>query len=114
MKNRIIILTVAAITSSICLFSLTYSNLRDAYGKSEKEKLKYCEKYNEQKDRVLCFIYEIQYKDSIINQMKEDYKEQWRENQIFSSMLDEIENEPGGHRIVKKLWLLQKQNKEDE
>ena len=109
MKNKIIILIVL----SICLFSLTYSNLRDAYGKSEKEKLKYCIKYREQLERIECFIYEIQVKDSIINQMKEDYKEQWRENQIFSSMLAEIENEPEGHRIVEKLWSLQKQNKDD-
>ena len=26
------------------------------------------------------------------------------ENQIFTSMLAEIENEPGGHEILKKLW----------
>jgi len=27
-----------------------------------------------------------------------------RENQIFSSMLAEIENEPGGHKMLKKLY----------
>ena len=26
------------------------------------------------------------------------------ENNIFTSMLGEIENEPGGHTILKKLW----------
>ena len=26
------------------------------------------------------------------------------ENNIFTSMLGEIENEPGGHEILKKLW----------
>ena len=31
-------------------------------------------------------------------------KELWEENQIFSSMLAEIENEPGGSEILKKLW----------
>ena len=35
------------------------------------------------------------------------------ENNIFTSMLGEIENEPGGHEILKKLWN-QNQNKEDE
>ena len=68
----------------------------------------YCERYHEQKERVLCFIYEIQYKDSVINQMREDYIEQWEENQVFSSMLSEIENEPGGYEIVEKLWSLHK------
>jgi hypothetical protein len=27
-----------------------------------------------------------------------------KENDIFTSMLSEIENEPGGHEILKKLW----------
>ncbi len=31
-------------------------------------------------------------------------KELWEENQLFSSMLAEIENEPGGSKILKKLW----------
>ena len=39
-----------------------------------------------------------------INQMEKDYVEQWEENQIFSSMLSEIENEPGGHEIIEKIW----------
>ena len=33
-----------------------------------------------------------------------DCEEVLRENQIFSSMLAEIENEPGGSEILKKLW----------
>ena len=40
--------------------------------------------------------------------MREDYIEQWEENQIFSSMLAEVENEKGGHEIIEKLWSLQK------
>ena len=28
----------------------------------------------------------------------------WEENQRFSSMLSQIENEPGGHEILQKLW----------
>ncbi len=43
--------------------------------------------------------------DSItIEILGSDYVEVWSENQIFSSMLSEIENEPGGHEILKKLW----------
>lgn len=39
-----------------------------------------------------------------IKTMEEDYVYLFDENQIFSSMLAEIENEPGGHEILKKLW----------
>jgi len=39
-----------------------------------------------------------------IKTMEEDYVYLFDENQIFSSMLSEIENEPGGHEILKKLW----------
>ena len=111
MKKGMITLTVMVITSAICVTALKYSNLKDAYGKAEKEKLEYSTKYYEQKDRVGSFIYEIQHKDSVINQIRKDYIEQWEENQVFSSMLAEIENEPGGHKMLKKLWLFYKPNK---
>tara|TARA_R110002020_G_scaffold5039_1_gene21459 strand:- start:42 stop:284 length:243 start_codon:yes stop_codon:yes gene_type:complete len=43
--------------------------------------------------------------DSItLNQVNKDYYELWEENQLFSSMLSEIENEPGGHEILKTLY----------
>lgn len=69
-KRSLTILTVVVITSSICLFALTHSNLRDAYAKAEKEKLEYCEKYHEQKNRMYNFIDEIRVKDSVIDKMK--------------------------------------------
>ena len=69
-KRSLTILTVAVIASSICLFALTHSNLRDAYAKAEKEKLEYCEKYHEQKNRMYNFIDEIRAKDSVIDKMK--------------------------------------------
>ena len=108
MKKGMITLTVMVITSAICVTALKYSNLKDAYGKAEKEKLEYSTKYYEQKDRLGSFIYEIQHKDSVINQMRKDYIEQWEENQVFSSMLAEVENEKGGHEIIERLWSLQK------
>ena len=40
----------------------------------------------------------------VIKQLEKNYLELWEENQLFSSMLSEIENEPGGHEILKKLW----------
>lgn len=39
-----------------------------------------------------------------LEQASKDYYELWEENQTFSSMLAEIENEPGGHEILEKLW----------
>tara|TARA_X000001382_G_C3135659_1_gene167869 strand:+ start:458 stop:622 length:165 start_codon:yes stop_codon:yes gene_type:complete len=33
-----------------------------------------------------------------------EYERLVDENQIFSSMLAEIENEPGGHEMLKKLY----------
>ena len=52
--------------------------------------------------------------DSIVmDQLGKDYYELWEENQIFSSMLSEIENEPGGNEILKKLWD-KNQNEDDE
>jgi len=36
--------------------------------------------------------------------MGEAYDILERENQIFSSMFAEIENEPGGHKLLKKLY----------
>jgi hypothetical protein len=36
----------------------------------------------------------------------------WEENQIFSSMLSQIESEPGGSSIINKLWI-ENQNKDD-
>ena len=36
--------------------------------------------------------------------MEYEYLILWEENQRFSSMLSQIENEPGGHEILQKLW----------
>jgi len=43
--------------------------------------------------------------DSInIEILGSNYVELWEENQLFSSMLSGIENEPGGHEILKTLY----------
>ena len=47
---------------------------------------------------------QIQIDSMTLDRANKDYYELWEENQIFSSMLSEIENEPGGHEILKKLW----------
>ena len=63
-----------------------------------------CPQYAEQLERVESFIYEIQAKDSIINHMNNAYTELLSENQLFSSMLSEIENEPGGSEILHTIY----------
>lgn len=80
-----------------CIIVIKYEALKKDYKKAESDKIEYCKKYNELKSKVK--------KDSlVIATMEKDYIEQWEENQIFSSMLSEIESEPGGHKILKKLW----------
>ena len=60
-----------------------------------------CPQYTENIDKLKLKVYN----DSItMKAMELDYLVLWEENQIFSSMLSEIENEPGGHEILKKLW----------
>lgn len=76
--------------------------------KSIKQKDEIEIKHNLQIDSLTNIIY----MDSlIINQCIEeqkfcddDLKETQRENQIFSSMLSEIENSPEGHNLLKKIW----------
>jgi hypothetical protein len=109
MKDKGLMYLCIGISISVAtIIAIKYNSLKQSYAKAEKEKLEYCNKYHEQSDRIECFIYEIQSKDSIINQMEKDYIEQWEENQIFSSMLAEIENEPAGHKMLHKLWTLNK------
>lgn len=44
-------------------------------------------------------------KDSIkLDLAESEYRRLWEENQIFTSMLGQIEYEPGGHEILKKLY----------
>ncbi len=40
-----------------------------------------------------------------LDQVNKDYYELWEENQIFASMLAEIENTEEGHEALKKSWV---------
>ena len=44
-----------------------------------------------------------------INLLSEDYDRIYEENQVFTSMLGQIENEPGGSKILKELFDLHNQ-----
>lgn len=95
MKNSIVAITIVVFMGT--LFSVKYLNLRNAYHKAEKEKVEYCKKYNDLKGKMN--------EDSVaVNLLEKDYYELWEENQIFASMLSEIENQPGGHEMLDKLW----------
>jgi hypothetical protein len=36
--------------------------------------------------------------------LSNDYDRIYEENQVFTSIMGAIENEPGGHEILKTLW----------
>lgn len=97
MKNKTSSNGIAAfIVTSILAFTFLahkHNNLKKAYLKAEHDKVEYCKTVNE-----LC-------KDTAAsNILQKDYYELWEENQRFSSIFAEIENEPGGHEILEKLW----------
>jgi len=52
---------------------------------------------NDCKQIVNSSIEEVEFLEKQIDDLQ-------TENNIFTSMLGEIENEPGGHEILKKLW----------
>ena len=60
-----------------------------------------CPQYTQTIDSLELIIHT----DSVtIDLMEYEYLILWEENQRFSSMLSQIENEPGGHEILQKLW----------
>ncbi len=60
-----------------------------------------CPQYTETIDSLELRIHS----DSVtMDLMEYEYSVLWEENQRFSSMLAEIEGEPGGHEILEKLW----------
>ncbi len=60
-----------------------------------------CPQYTQEIDRLSK---EIEDNQVIIDQIEKDYYMLWEENQIFASMLSEIDNERDGHELLKKLW----------
>ncbi len=60
-----------------------------------------CPQYSQKIDSLKLKIYN----DSIaMKVMESDYLGLWEENQIFSSMLSEIESSPRGHVLLTNLW----------
>lgn len=62
---------------------------------------KQCSQYTQTIDSLELIIHT----DSVtMDLMEYEYLILWEENQRFSSMLSQIENEPSGHEILQKLW----------
>lgn len=85
------------VSAASLVIAIKYINLKREYKKTEQDKVDWCKKYH-------CLKQTHQNDSLTILQMEKDYVEQWEENQIFSSMLSEIENEPCGHEVLQKLW----------
>jgi hypothetical protein len=60
-----------------------------------------CPQYTQEIDRLNK---EIEDNKLVIEQIEQDYYVLWKENQIFASMLAEIDNERNGHELLKQLW----------
>ena len=60
-----------------------------------------CPQYTQEIDRLNK---EIEDNKLVIEQIEQDYYVLWEENQIFASMLAEIDNERDGHELLKQLW----------
>ena len=98
MKNK-------KITWAVYLAALSFGLLAGVMTKSctvQKAKpCTQCPQYTETLDSLKLRINT----DSVtLGLMEYEYMILWEENQKFSSMLAEIENEPGGHEILEKLW----------
>ena len=74
------------------------------YTCSTRKKTKPCTQCPQYTQNVDSLKSKIQDDSITMSMMETDYLIIWEENQRFSSMLSEIENEPGGHEILKKLW----------
>jgi hypothetical protein len=68
------------------------------------KKSKPCKECPEFTQQIDSLKKKIQIDSVTIKIIETDLDELWAENQLFSSMLSEIENEPGGHEILKTLY----------
>ena len=93
----IFIVTVLVIT---CLIHPMYTN-----SESLKNKINKLEKESSNKDiKILKLKNSLLETESELSAMNEEVKRLSDENGIFTSMLGEIETQPGGHEILKNLF----------
>ena len=89
-----------------CLLYPMYTNSeKENYSESLKNKIDKLEKESFNKDiKILKLKNSLLETESELSAMNEEVKRLSDENGLFTSMFAEIESEPGGHEILKKLF----------
>ena len=95
MTNRI---KIALILSLMCLACLFFINTHE--NKAEIIVIK-CDNIEKERDSLRK---EIKNFEVEIELLSKDYDRIYEENQVFTSMLGQIENEPGGSKMLKELF----------
>ena len=103
--KQILLIIVALLISSVFLYPMYIKSEKEKYCESLKNKINELEKESSDKDIVI-----LKLKNSLLEReneillTNEEIKRLSDENGIFTSMLAEIEGQPGGHEILKYLW----------
>ena len=100
MKNKTLKYTIL----QLLIIALVFILVPTCHTQKKTKPCSQCPQYTELHERVK--VLEKRHLDDSITMeiLGSDYIEIWNENQIFSSMLSEIETKPGGHKILKELW----------
>jgi hypothetical protein len=95
MTNRI---KIAFILFLMCLACLFFIN---RHKNKEEVRIIKCDSIEKERDSLRE---EIKNFEMEIELLSEDYDRIYEENQVFTSMLGQIENEPGGSKMLKELF----------
>ena len=105
MKVKQILLIATALVISCLLYPMYTNSEKENYSKSLKNKINKLEKESSNKDiKILKLKNSLLEAESELSSMNEEVKRLSDENGLFTSMFAGIENEPGGHEILKKLF----------
>lgn len=105
MKVKQILLIVTPLVITCLLYPMYTNSEKENYTESLKNKINKLEKESSNKDiKILKLKNSLLETESELSSMNEEVKRLSDENGIFTSMLSEIEGQPGGHEILKYLW----------
>jgi len=103
--KQITLIIVALLISAVFLYPMYVSTQEEKYCESLKDKIKELEDESSIKDiKILKLENSLLETESELSAMNEEVKRLSDENGIFTSMLGEIETQPGGHEILKNLF----------
>ena len=103
--KQILLIITALLISSFFLYPMYMNSEEEKYCESLKHKINKLEKESSNKDiKILKLKNSLLETESELSSMNEEVKRLSDENGIFTSMLTEIEGQPGGHEILKYLW----------